>query len=185
MFSGLPSVCKGPACSSSPTSGTVYSLVRGDFALTFVRSLWSRLLTGWFAGCGLAAAVACSSVWVSGLVPWLVGAPPAVGGVLRFLFPVLSGWRAYPTPIHGFEVRERHDEISLARSGHARSLLIAPGSRCGEFVLPNEVWTVSTPFSLSRAAWGSVHCQAPVHAFLVPVPENGQTEPSRTSFTPR
>jgi hypothetical protein len=47
---------------------------------------------GWFAGFGLAAAVAYSGVWVAGSGSWLVGLPPAGVGVLRFLVPILSGW---------------------------------------------------------------------------------------------
>ena len=66
---------------SSPTSGTVDPLVRGDFALTCVQSLWWRPSDAKFAGCGLAAAVAYSGVWVAGSGSWLVGAPPACGWV--------------------------------------------------------------------------------------------------------
>ena len=93
----IPHVFAGPQClqapedSSSPTSGTVFSLVRGDFALTCVQSLRSRRLTGWVAGWGLAAAEPIQVCGVTGSRPWLVGLPPAVSGFLRFLLPVLSG----------------------------------------------------------------------------------------------
>jgi hypothetical protein len=75
---------------SSPTSGTAFPLVRGVFALTCRPSLWWRPSVARFAGSGLATAVACSGVWVAGSVPWLVGAPPAVSGILRLLVPDLS-----------------------------------------------------------------------------------------------
>ena len=57
---------RGRECSSSPTSGTTFSLVRGEFALTCVQSFPSRRLAGWVAGCGLTAAVAYSGVWGGG-----------------------------------------------------------------------------------------------------------------------
>jgi hypothetical protein len=58
--------------------GHVFSLVRGDFALTCVQILRWRPSDARFAGCGLAAAVAYSGVWVAGSGSWLVGPPPAV-----------------------------------------------------------------------------------------------------------
>jgi hypothetical protein len=75
----IPHVSAGAQCSqggefsSSPTSGTTFSLVRGDFASTCVQSWWSRRSAGWCAGCGLAAAMAYSLVWVAGSGSWLVG----------------------------------------------------------------------------------------------------------------
>jgi hypothetical protein len=75
MLSGLgriPYVAAGSQRSqgleygSSPTSGTAYPLVRGDFALTCVQSLWWRPSDARFAGFGLGAAVAYSGVWGGG-----------------------------------------------------------------------------------------------------------------------
>ena len=106
---GNSQCCQGPECSSSPTSGTTYSLVRGDFALTCVQSLRSRRLTGWVAGCGLTAAVACSGVWVAGSSPWLVGPPPAVVGLCGSSFRFCRVGRVWPTLVHGSPIRKQHD----------------------------------------------------------------------------
>jgi hypothetical protein len=92
---------QGLECSSSPTSGTGYPLVRGLFALTYVQSLRWRRLTGWFAGWGLAAAEPMQVCGVAGSVSWLVGAPPAVVGLVASSFRFCRvGW-GWPTPIHG------------------------------------------------------------------------------------
>jgi hypothetical protein len=100
-------------------------------------------------------------------VPWLVGSAPAVYGCGWFLVPVLSGWSGWPTPVHGFGVRERHDEASLVRNGLGRPLWVARGSR--------GVDGVHT--SLGRVAQKEgVYCQVRAHDFLVPVPEKGQTQ---------
>jgi hypothetical protein len=52
--------------------------------LTCVQSLRSRRLTGWVAGCGLAAAEPIQVCELVGPGPWLVGPPPAAVG-----FPAL------------------------------------------------------------------------------------------------
>lgn len=62
-------------CSSSPTSGTTFTLVRGDFALTSVQSLIFVALTGWYAGYGLAA-VKPAGMWGGGSRT-LAGGPSA------------------------------------------------------------------------------------------------------------
>ena len=67
---------QGREYSSSPISGTTFSLVRGEFALTCVQSLWSRRSDGWLAVSGLAAAMACSGVWGGGFKS-LAGEPSA------------------------------------------------------------------------------------------------------------
>jgi len=79
---------QGLECSSSPTSGTAFPLVRGVFALTCIHSPdWVPLML--VAACCLAAAVACEVVWVAGSGPWLAGPPPA--GVWSHS-GLLSGW---------------------------------------------------------------------------------------------
>lgn len=105
---------QGLECGSSPTSGTTSSLVRGDFALTCVQSLWSRRLTGWFAGWLLAAAEPMRVCGGTGSRPWLMGLPPAAsfgyaGSSFRFC-RVGPGW---PTPLHGAGLRVRHDVAAL------------------------------------------------------------------------
>jgi hypothetical protein len=87
--SGSSQYFQGQECSSSPTSGTVFSLVRGEFALTCVQNLIRVALTGWAAGCSLAAAGPVQVCGVAGSSLWLVGLPPAVSGFLRFLVPVM------------------------------------------------------------------------------------------------
>ena len=46
--------------------GHANPLVRGGFALSACTKLWPVDSDGWFAGFGLAAAVAYSGVWVAG-----------------------------------------------------------------------------------------------------------------------
>ena len=71
---------QGLECSSSPTLGTQTPSSEGVIALSVCTKLWPVDSDGWFAGFGLAAAVAYSGVWVADSVPWLVGLPPAVYG---------------------------------------------------------------------------------------------------------
>lgn len=72
---------EGLKCSSSPTSGTRDPLVRGDFALTCVQSLW------WRPSDASARAVAWPPRWpiqvcgVAGSGSWLAGPPPTEGWV--------------------------------------------------------------------------------------------------------
>ena len=83
---------QGWECSSSPTSGTTYRLVRGDLALTCVQSLILVALTaGSRAGAWLPRSLfRC--------VGWRVKDPGwwafrlLWAGFMRFLVPVLSGW---------------------------------------------------------------------------------------------
>jgi len=78
--------------------------------LTCVQSLWSRRSDGWFAGCGLAAAVACSGVWGGGFKA-LAGGPSACCGLdlcgSSFWFCRVS--RGWPTPVHGSGLALQHD----------------------------------------------------------------------------
>ncbi|MDQ0691316.1 hypothetical protein QF047_002276 [Arthrobacter sp. W4I7] len=94
--------------------------------------------------------MAYSDVWAAGQCPgWW--APrllcTGVGGSSFRFCRVGLGW---PTPVHGFAVRERHDEASLVRNGLGRPLLAARGRRGRLFVRPREVWTMSTP---PTASW--------------------------------
>ena len=94
---------------SSPTSGTTFSLVRGDYALTCVqtcrRIVWR---VGW-------RAVAWPPRWhiqvcgVAGSGPWLMGPPPASVGFLRYRLWILSGWSGRPAPIYGPACGVQHD----------------------------------------------------------------------------
>ena len=105
------SLClQGLECGSSPTSGTVDPLVRGVFPLPCVQSLWWRPPDASGAGCGLAAAVAYSGVWVAGSVP-LAGGPSAcsVVGLCGSSFRCCRVGRACPTPVHGPELWVLHD----------------------------------------------------------------------------
>lgn len=95
-FRGLPMIAR-PGMQFESHLGHANPLV-GGFALTCVQSLGCRPSDARFAGCGLAAAVAYPGVWVAGSRPWLVGPPPAVARVLRFLVSVLSGWSGVANP---------------------------------------------------------------------------------------
>ena len=82
---------------------------------------------------------------VAGSSPWLVGLPPAVARVARFLVPVVRVGRGWPTPIHGSGKRGRHDFGDLAKGcALGGGLRRARESRAPSFVLPKRVWTVST-----------------------------------------
>ena len=71
----IPYVSAGSQClqglegSSSPTSGTQTPSSEGLFALSVCTKLWPNDSDDWFAGFGLAVAVAYSGVWVTGSVP--------------------------------------------------------------------------------------------------------------------
>jgi hypothetical protein len=165
--------------------GHANPLVRGGFCFKRLYKACGGVPLTLVRGLGLAAAVAYSGVWVAGSVPWLVGSPPlfmgAGGSSFRFC-RVGLGW---PTPVHGFAVRERHDEASLVRNGLGRPLLVVQGSRGRVSVRPREVWTVSTATSSSRSGRrGRVHCQVQGYEFIPAVSEKKETEPSRTPFTP-
>ena len=104
---------QGPECGSSPTSGTTDRLVRGDFALACVQSLRSRRLTGWVAGCSLAAAGVCRCV--GGGSRTLAGGPSAccLMGSYGSSLPVLSGGPR--GGLHLFMGRGRDDDMTAAR----------------------------------------------------------------------
>ena len=76
-------------CSSSPTSGTRFSLVGGFIALTCVQSVRLGASDAMGAGFGLAAAELMQVCGVAGSSPWLVRLPRAELGVMWFLVPVL------------------------------------------------------------------------------------------------
>ena len=85
------------------------------------------------------------------------------GSSLRFS-RVAPGW---PTTVHGFGVRERHDET--LRRVEVLEGRFARGS-CGRgFVLPGEVWTAFAAIS-ALLDWqlGGIQCQVRVHEFLAP-----------------
>jgi hypothetical protein len=125
---GSSQYLQGLECGSSPTSGTTFSLVRGDFALTCVQSLRSRRLTGWFAACRLAAAVAYSGVWVAGFLA-LAGGHSACSllALCGSSFRFCRVRRACPTPVHGFWVGERHD--CAGSGGELHLSLVSPDAR--------------------------------------------------------
>jgi hypothetical protein len=79
VFGGVASF-QGLEPGSSPTSGTAYPVVRGDFALTCVQTLRWRASDANSADFGLAAARSMQVCGVAGSSPWLVGLPPAVSG---------------------------------------------------------------------------------------------------------
>jgi hypothetical protein len=142
---GTSQCLRGRECSSSPTSGTAYPLVRGVFALTCVQSLWWRPSDARFAGCGLAAAGAL--FWcVGGGLESLASRPSAwcglglCGSSFRFC---LVGLR-WPTRIHGSGLRVRHDEIALGANCPGKLLPAVRETVEWPFVLPKGVWTVST-----------------------------------------
>jgi hypothetical protein len=90
---------QGLECGSSPTSGTRDQLVRGDFALTCVQSLWWRPSDAGARAVAWTPAVACSGVWVAGSGSWLVGPPPALYWGYAFLswlwrpgWPLTCSW---------------------------------------------------------------------------------------------
>ena len=85
MFSRVPRVFKGWNVVRVPPRAQCFPLVRGDLALTCVQSLWSRRSDGWFAGFGLAAAVAYSGVWGGGFKTLASG--PSVCCGLGFAVP--------------------------------------------------------------------------------------------------
>ena len=91
---GSSQCLQGRECSSSPTSGTAYPLVRGVFALTCVQSLWWRPSDARFAGCGLAAAVACSGVWGGGFRVLAGGPSACCDWGYAFLSWIVAAWLA-------------------------------------------------------------------------------------------
>ena len=68
VFAGSPCL-QGLECSSSPTSGTTFSLVRGDFVLTCVQSLGWGDSDAVGAGFGLAAVEPMQGVGWRVIVP--------------------------------------------------------------------------------------------------------------------
>jgi hypothetical protein len=85
-WSGTDSACfRGLALLSTPRMqfeshlGHANPLVRGVFCFNVCTKLWPNDSDDWFAGFGLAVAMAYSGVWVRGSVPCLVGLPPAAG----------------------------------------------------------------------------------------------------------
>lgn len=110
---------QGRECSSSPTSGKTFSLVRGFFALTCVQSLCGGVSDARGAGFGLAAAEPMQVCGVAGSVSWLVGTPPAGLRLYASSFGLCRVGRV-ASPFHGPGERERHNrgDSYTGRSGN-------------------------------------------------------------------
>ncbi len=96
-------------CSSSPTSGTTFSLVRGDFALTCVQSLWSRRSDGLGRGLWPGRRGACSGVWGGGFKTLAGGPSSCCGWVLAvpragFVGLVVGGQHLFMVPGDGYDM---------------------------------------------------------------------------------
>jgi hypothetical protein len=121
--------------------GHANPLVRGGFLLSVCTKLWpvdsdggSRPWPGRRGGL-----FRCVGGGLSALAGGLTACCLWVRVVPRFgSVGLVWGW---PTPVHGFAVRERHDEASLVRNGLGRPLLVARGvvvvyvsgqGRCGQ-----------------------------------------------------
>ncbi|MDQ0769399.1 hypothetical protein QF031_002148 [Pseudarthrobacter defluvii] len=174
----------GRECSSSPTLGTQSPSSEGVFALSVSTKLWpvdsdggSRPWPGRRGGLfrcvggglsALAGGLTACCLWVAG------------GSSFRFC-RVGLGW---PTPVHGFAVRERHDEDLSGAERSRKAALGCAGGRGRVFVRPREVWTVSTATSASWSGRrGRVHCPVQGYEFISAASEKKQTEPSRTLHT--
>ena len=135
---------QGPECGSSPTSGTTYSLVRGDFALTCVQGCGDVPLTqvrGLRPGRrgGLRRCVG------SGFSALTGGHSACCGGIPRFLSLVLSVWswlsNTYPwSGVGGCNMTWP----ALVGSFREEVLGVVSGTVSARFVLPKGVWTLST-----------------------------------------